>query len=348
MGGTVAVSEDQAPFPPLSAYADEGAPAKKKKPNGSPPVSEPLPIPKGESVFSLIERDLAEPVKLCDPWATEGVNIIAGRPKLGKTTLLRQKLAAAASGGKFLDSEFKNPCLCAFLSLEEGEALARKKFKQANFSETAVIAIEMFFTWPRGMMGCEALDRYLTGNPDIQYVVIDSLSRFRSIPDAKTPAFTADYEAVTELHEVAKLHAGVCIDVVHHTRKAKGDDPLDDISGTYGLSAAADCCYIMRHHADGAALYVASRLWDREDNNFVLKRSGGMWEFVGTNLGLPTEQIETLRIIQEHPMGIGGTALGEKLGITQPSAWQRIDILIEKGFAVKRHGKAYIKGMEPN
>ena len=28
--------------------------------------------------------------------------------------------------------------------------------------------------------------------------------------------------------------------------------------------------------------------------------------------------------------------------------WQRIDILIEKGFVVKRHGKAYVKGMEPS
>ena len=81
----MAASDDQAPFPPLSAYADEGAPAKpKKKPNGSPPAnSEPLPIPKGESAFSLTERDLAEPVKLCDPWATEGVNIIAGPEVVG-------------------------------------------------------------------------------------------------------------------------------------------------------------------------------------------------------------------------------------------------------------------------
>jgi biotin operon repressor len=181
----------------------------------------------------------------------------------------------------------------------------------------------------------------------VQYVAIDSLSRFRTIPDAKTPAFTADYEAVTELHEVAKLHAGVCIDVVHHTRKAKGDDPLDDISGTYGLSAAADCCYVLRHHSDGASLHVYSRLWDRDDNSFILKRGNGQWEFVGTNLGLPQEQIETLAVIKAHPEGIGGTALGDKLGITQPSAWQRIDILIEKGFVVKRHGRAYLKGTVP-
>jgi hypothetical protein len=345
-------TQPQEDFPPLSAYADdpparvEPAATQKKKPNGTAP-QEPIPPPVGESAFSLTERDLAEPVRLCDPWATEGVTIFAGRPKLGKTTLIRQKLAAAASGGKFLDSDFKAPCLCAFLSLEEGEALARRKLKQANFSEAALTGIDMHFSWPRGMMGVEALHRYLAANPDVQFVAIDSLSRFRTIPDAKTPAFMADYEAINELHEVSKLHPGVCIDIVHHTRKAKGDDPLDDVSGTYGLSAAADTIYVMRHHADGAALYVASRLWDREDNNFLLKRDGGQWIMVGVNMGLPEEQVKTLDVIRASPGGIGGTALGDKLAITQQSAWQRIDILIEKGFVVKRHGKAYVKGMEP-
>ena len=103
-------------FPP---GASKERPEKKKKPNGEAPPDV-APIPEGESAFSLIERDIPEPVKLCDPWAVEGLNLIAGRPKLGKTTLERQKMAAAAMGGPFLDSRFLDPCKCAFLSLEEG------------------------------------------------------------------------------------------------------------------------------------------------------------------------------------------------------------------------------------
>jgi len=329
------ITEDD--FPP---GASRERPAKPKKPNGELPED----IPVGESALNLTERDIPEPLRLCDPWATEGVNIIAGRPKLGKTTLERQKLAAAATGGPFLDSHFPQPCLCAFLSLEEGQLLTRLKFKQANFTESALTGIQIHFNWERGPLGVLMLDAYLTTNPDVQFVVIDSLSRFRSIPDARTPAFMADYEAVNELHECSKKHPGVCIDVIHHTRKAKGDDPMDDISGTYGLTAAADSCVVLRHHADGAAMFIAGRLWTRDDNSYILKRDGGSWAMVGTNLGLPQEQIETLEIIKAHPEGIGGTALGDKLGITQPSAWQRIDILVEKGFVVKRHGRAHLKG----
>jgi RecA-family ATPase len=324
--------------------ATKDRPAKPKKPNGELPQQE---IPKGESVFSLIERDIPDPVRLCDPWATEGLCIIAGRPKLGKTTLMRQKLAAAAAGGKFLDSEFTKPVLCAFLSLEEGQLLSRLKFKQANFTDDAISGIQIFFSWERGREGTDMLDRYLTENPDVQYVVIDSLSRFRQIPDARTPAFTSDYEAVNMLHECAKLHAGVCIDIVHHTRKAKGDDPLDDISGTYGLTAAVDTCVVLRHHSEGASMFITGRLWARSDDTYLLKRDSGQWEMIGVSMGLSEEQIQTIDIIKASAGGLSGTALGEKLNITTQSAWQRIEILIEKGFLVKRHGRACIKGTVP-
>src|SRR6185295_9766086 len=165
--------EDDHPFPPGST---------KKKP--AKPVFEPprpISLPKGESAFALVERDIPEPVRLCNPWATEGVNIIAGRPKLGKTTLERQKLAAAATGSAYLDSKFPVPCKCAFLSLEEGELLCRMKFKMAGFSDSALASIQLFFEWPRGVSGVELLDRYLEANRDVRLVCIDSLTRFRVV-----------------------------------------------------------------------------------------------------------------------------------------------------------------------
>lgn len=318
-----------------------------KKSNGGttyPPPEATIPIPKGESAFSLTERDLPKPVRLCDPWATEGVNIIAGRPKLGKTTLERQKMAAAATGSEFLDSKFNSPVKCAFLSLEEGELLCRDKFLRAGFNESALTGIQLHFAWERGEVGCDLLDRYLTENGDIRFVVIDSLSRFRSIPDVRTPQFMADYEAINRLHEVSKKHHGVVIDVIHHTKKVKSDDPIDDVSGSYGLTAAADTVMVMRHHADGAQLFVASRLWERDDSQFLLMRGKNQtWTFAGIDMGLTDQQATAFDIIKAEPFGIGGKELGDKLGITQPSAFSLIGHLQEKGVVIKRGGKAYAK-----
>lgn len=327
-------------FPPGSTTT---RPKLKTKPNGDHPPNE-IPIPLGESAFSLLEREIPDPVRLCDPWAIEGVNIIAGRPKLGKTTLERQKLVAAALGGQFLDSWFPHSVKCAFLSLEEGELLCRMKFKMAEFPDEALGAIQLFFEWPRGDSGVQLLDRYLTANPDVRLVCIDSLTRFRVIPDARVQAFMADYEAVNMLHDMSKRHPGVVVDVVHHTRKAKSDDPIDDISGTYGLTAACDSATVLRHASDGAVMHVFSRLWTRLENQYSLRRSTNQtWEMIGVHLDLTDEQRQTLQIVKDSPQGISGKELGEKLAITQPSAWGRLEGLMEKGFVTKRYGRVYSK-----
>ena len=185
--------EEPADMPPMEfpPEATSERPKVVKKPNGEAP-QESLPRPIGETAFSLLERNLPPLVRWCDPWATEGLNIIAGRPKLGKTTLERQKLAAAATASSFLDSTFPNAVKCAFLSLEEGPRLCRYKFQKAGFSEQATSGIELFFEWPRGEVGIFQLDRYLEENTEVKVVVIDSLTKFRSVPDPRSPSFSAD------------------------------------------------------------------------------------------------------------------------------------------------------------
>jgi len=338
--------EEAADMPPMDfppeATSERPKVVQLKKPVGEYPTE--IPIPAGESVFSLLERNIPEPLKLCDPWAMEGVNIIAGRPKLGKTTVERQKMAAAAIGGKFFDSEFKEPVKCAFLSLEEGELLCRMKFKDAGLPDDASSSIQLFFEWPRGDSGVNLLDRYLSANPQVRLICIDSLSRFRMIPDVRTAAFTADYEAINLLHEMAKKHPGVCIDVVHHTRKAKSDDPIDDVSGTYGLTAACDSITVLRNSADGAIMYVYGRMWTRDDFQFSLRRAERQtWEMIGVHLDLTEAQKDTLTRLKAAPAGLSGKELADTLGITVPSAWQRLDELLEKGFATKRFGRTYSK-----
>ena len=342
--------EEPAGMPPITAddfppgATKERPKQAPKKANGQHPPEESLPRPIGETAFSLLERDMPALVRLCDPWATEGLNIIAGRPKLGKTTLERQKLAAAATGSSFLDSSFPKPVKCAFLSLEEGPRLCRHKFQKAGFPELALTGIELFFDWKRGADGVFQLDRYLEENEDVKFVVIDSLTKFREVPDPRTPTFSADYEAVSALHKVTNKYPGRSIDVVHHTRKMKGDDPIDSISGTYGLTAAVDSYVVLTHHLDGAVMNVGGRLWERDESQYTLRRGERQtWEMIGVHLDITEKQREALELVKASPGGLSGKELGDKLGITQPSGWQRLDELIEKGLVTKRYGRCYSK-----
>lgn len=299
------------------------------------------PLPNGQTWSQLLEADMQPIAYLNDPYIPEGLQLLAGRPKIGKTTLQRQKLAAVAEGG-LLFGEQSVAAPCAYLSLEEGDRLARRKLESAGFSAKALANVTIFFRWRRGTDGAHDLRRLLKQRPDIRYIAIDSLTRFRSVPDARTPAFQADYEAVTELHGIAKSQPGLAIDLVHHTRKMKSDDPLDDISGTYGISAAVDSYWVMRHHEDGAVLHVGGRLWDREVSQFQLKRANQRWEMIGEFSDITTVQRATLDAIKSAN-GMSPQQGAQFWNVTRQSVMDRFNALLAKGLIYSKAGVYYIK-----
>jgi hypothetical protein len=70
--------------------------------------------------------------------------------------------------------------------------------------------------------------------------VIDVLAAFRAVATGrKDNTYAADYETVKALQIIAS-EMNVAILIVHHLRKGTSDDPIDKISGTLGLSGAAD------------------------------------------------------------------------------------------------------------
>jgi hypothetical protein len=58
-------------------------------------------------------------------------------------------------------------------------------------------------------------------------------------------AYAEDYQAIFPLKELADAY-GVSIVVVHHQRKLDAEDPLDTISGTTGLTGAADASLVLK------------------------------------------------------------------------------------------------------
>ncbi|NEA37302.1 hypothetical protein [Streptomyces sp. SID13031] len=73
-------------------------------------------------------------------------------------------------------------------------------------------------------------------------------------------------------------HHGVAILVCHHTRKAVGEDFVDDVAGTNGLAGSADVVMSLRRargQAD-AVLHLTSR--EAEEREIGLTRFGPCWQ----------------------------------------------------------------------
>jgi hypothetical protein len=234
----------------------------------------------GEALACL---DLPDPVYLARPWIVEGVTLVVGRPKIGKTTLLRQLCHAANSGGAFLSSPV-GAADVTFLSLEEGERLMRAKLRAMAVPLAQFRGIRFEFDWPQGALGADKLRERFESTPakGQRVVVVDSLQRFRAMPDRTLPAFAQDYEAVRVLAELAKDFPGLAVLVLHHTTKATVDDPVAAISGTYGLTAAADNYLILLRQGEAFRLHCGGRCWEGDAADYELEQvKPAGWSLVG-------------------------------------------------------------------
>jgi len=230
----------------------------------------------------LVALHLPDPSYIVRPYIAEGVILCCGRQKMGKTTLLRQLGFAANTGGEI----FGAPVVYAdvlFLSLEEGERIMRKKLALLCSNPEQLRGMRFEFEWPQGAEGVQKLRDWLRSrsNERPPLIIIDSLTRFRVPPSDRGHAFTEDYNTVKLLADLCKEFPGLSIVLLHHTTKAIPEDPVSAISGTYGISAAADSYLILLKQGQGFRLHAGGRLWEGDTNDFELKRSDGGWALAG-------------------------------------------------------------------
>lgn len=110
----------------------------------------------------------------------------------------------------------------------------------------------------------QQMEATLEDHPKIKLVIIDTLQKVRCAQGSGM-AYSTDYQDAAALKVLADRN-GVCILVIHHLRKMGDEDPMNRLSGTNGLSGAADGTLILvrENRQEGAAkLYATGR--DMED-----------------------------------------------------------------------------------
>ena len=118
----------------------------------------------------------------------------------------------------------------------------------------------------------EQLTRFLREHPDTSLIIIDTLQKVREV-GGDNYSYANDYQIITRLKTLAGTY-GICLMVVHHTRKQKADDAFDMIFGTNGLMGAADGTFLLQKEkstSDAAILEVSGRY--QQDQSLYLKRN---------------------------------------------------------------------------
>lgn len=221
------------------------------------------------SAANLMERKLP-PLRWAVPdILPEGVSILAGKPKIGKSWIALDLCLSIAQGGQAFNVQNVERGNALYLALEDNDRRLQRRIKKwlgGDGRPSYVPDFDYAIEWPRMGEGCEEkLRGWLEANPNARLVVIDTLKKVRPMAGANRSMYDVDYEALEPLLPLA-AEFGVSILVLHHTRKMGSDDPLELVSGSFGTTGGVDGVLVMqrqRGKPDGE-LYVDGR--DVEDS----------------------------------------------------------------------------------
>lgn len=190
----------------------------------------------------------------------EGLTLLCGKPKLGKSWLALDMACAVATGTVSL-GKVCEPGPVLYLALEDNQRRLKSRLKKI-YTQGAWPADLHLVTESQRLDagGLAALREWCERHPCGRLVIIDTLATVKPANVSRQSDYSADYAALRGLHGLAG-ELGIGIVVVHHVRKAEADDPFDTVSGSTGLTGAADTSLILtkRSGDGGTVLYGRGR-----------------------------------------------------------------------------------------
>lgn len=212
----------------------------------------------------------------------EGACLIAAKPKAKKSWLALGLGLAVAMNGKALGKLDVDPGDVLYLDLEGNQRRIQSRVRAilGNNTTTWPSNFHVFTSWPKGDAGVARLRWWLENHRSTKLIVIDLLAEFRPPMDPRTDRYQYDRETLVTLNRLAEeFH--VAIVVIHHTRKAKGDDVFDEVSGTLGINGAVATLWIISRTPDGhVVLSLIGRDLTKDDDPIALSWDTNLCTFV--------------------------------------------------------------------
>ncbi|WP_192182209.1 AAA family ATPase [Mesorhizobium amorphae] len=215
-------------------------------------------------------------------YISEGLSVLAGRQKLGKTWLAIDWAIAVACGGYAMGSISCEIGDVLYIDMENGhrriqrridtlypDARNRPDLSRLQWGSDAPMLND-------GFLDC--LDEWRQSVAKPRLIVIDVLQRVKPAGNSNQNAYESDYSTMAGLQQWATTQ-GIAVVALHHTKKGGADDPLEALSGSNGLSACADTTLVLDRDQNGITLYVRGR--DVEEKESAMKFTAGFWNVTG-------------------------------------------------------------------
>ena len=294
----------------------------------------------------LMAVEFAAPNWAVPGFIAEGVTLLAGPPKVGKSWLALNLGVSLAAGTPALGSIPVEPGPVLYLALEDTPRRLQSRMRKVLAGQPASRDLTLdTYCPPMPEGGDDYVAGWLDENTGARLVVIDVFTKVRGRPPAGTnSAYEADYAAIGIIKRLADTYA-VPIVLVHHVRKAASEDFLATVSGTNGLAGASDAVLVLerpRAQADGL-LHVTGRDVEEADHALSFDPGIGAWTLLDgpaeEHLMRDNRQL-IYRYVRDYP-GSKPASIAEALDLPAATVRQTCKRMVDAGQLRAEAGGAY-------
>lgn len=185
-----------------------------------------------------------EPLKfIVNGLIPQGLHVLAGSPKIGKSWLSLWLCLQVAKGKKVWEFE---TLLSEVLYLCLEDSFAQIQSRLFEITDEAPPTLHFAIMSETIGSGLEMqIENFIKEYPNTGLIVIDALQKVRKTVSANVNLYAADYDDTNSLKQVADKHC-LAIVLVHHLRKTTDSDPHNKISGTSGIAGGADSNFVLQ------------------------------------------------------------------------------------------------------
>lgn len=230
-----------------------------------------------------LQRINFAPVRFVVPgYIPQGVTLLVGKPKSGKSWLVLDACCAVATGGSALDNQTCDEGDVLYAALEDNQRRIRSRLDLQRPNEP----------WPDKLTflhsmraldagGIDDLKLWLSTRAKPKLIVIDVLNKVRPSQGRNENSYSYDYKSIAPLKALADEY-GIAIVLVHHARKLEAEDDFDTVSGTLGLTGAVDTILLLKKSTSGVRLKARGRDLEEFDAAMDFDPDTCRWRVTGS------------------------------------------------------------------
>lgn len=195
----------------------------------------------------LNTKSLTPPKFIIDKLLPCGLCVLAAPPKTGKSWLCLALADAIATGSTFFGNKTDKGTVL-YAALEDSQFRLKDRLLRIGSMMSSNLHL-ICKGVPRIDEGLDSWIRsFVKQYPDTRCVIIDTIARVKSAAAGGLNAYEADTKQFQVLQELA-LEKNIAVLCITHFSKLKqysnADDPFERITGSTGLLAVADACWLI-------------------------------------------------------------------------------------------------------